>query len=1020
MKNDSKINLRPIVACCIAGLIALVISQYIAYQRFEIADEKEHEALLKEQNDVHDRLYDILYNDKTAANTLAILCKEYGIPTNFDTVARQIIANSRFVDAVQLTNKGIITNIYPLKGHESAIGINTLEDSLRRKEAEKAVSSGTVLFAGPRKLIEGGEGILCKVPIIVNGELKGFSVVITKTETIKKVLGLDRRKTQTYAYMLTKLDGALSQTDTFLTTARPLRESELISSIIPEGNWRLSVGYAVVSSRTNIYLISIFGLLLSVALAILVFSGTSTSVNQEKLVEKRTHDLGERVKELSAIFAVNEILKDDCRSVKEVFTEIAAVLPPAWQYPELCAARILFDGQVFSTEGYRNGADIQTAQFELQDGRKGTIEVVYLKKMPLAAEGPFLKEERDLINTIAQTITIYFNKAYQQRALQQTEARFRGAFEHAAIGMAVVSTQGQWLMVNHELCHMLGYEERELLKLTFHELTHPEDLEKDRHFLSQTLNGETDFYRVEKRYFHKGGSIVWVNLNVSLIKDNDSNPLYFVSQIENITARIESQLKFQNLVEKSLVGVYILQDGKFAYVNPRIASESGYTEEELTSMPVDQFVFKDDLPLVQKNIQARLKGEIESVRYETRVNAKNGKLLWMEMFGSATFYRGAPAIIGTIVNNTEKKAVYDQLVKSEANLKSIFDNTQVAYLLVDQHFTIVAFNQYFLKTYFDLTGFTLTTGANYFELVLPDKRDNAKKVLENVSISGKVIEYETSFSQKEPVKYFSVIVSPVLDKDKIIGMCVAAHDITNRKSMEDERRNMIADLVQRNNDLREFAQIVSHNLRAPLANILGISDILTHAGKDDSNGALIEGIGISAKRLDSVVMEMNNILTVKNALTEVAEIVDLQELARELNGRFANLIAICNATIEYDFNDLSELLTNRTFITDIFYNLISNSLNYRSKNRTPVIKISAERKKNKVIISVQDNGRGIDLEQYGNKIFGLNRRFHEDIEGKGLGLFITKAQVEMLNGNISVESQPEVGTTFTITLPFDK
>src|SRR4029078_10683544 len=111
------------------------------------------------------------------------------------------------------------------------------------------------------------------------------------------------------------------------------------------------------------------------------------------------------------------------------------------------------------------------------------------------------------------------------------------------------------------------------------------------------LNGKKDFYRIEKRYIHKNGSIVWVNLNSAVIKDNHNNPLYFLSQLENITDKIESQTKFRDLVEKSLVGIYIIKDDKIAYANPQILEEYNYSENVINGMPVEEFIYREDMAL---------------------------------------------------------------------------------------------------------------------------------------------------------------------------------------------------------------------------------------------------------------------------------------------------------------------------------------------------------------------------------------------------------------------------------------
>ena len=125
--------------------------------------------------------------------------------------------------------------------------------------------------------------------------------------------------------------------------------------------------------------------------------------------------------------------------------------------------------------------------------------------------------------------------------LKVSEQRFSSAFEYAAIGMALVATDGLWLRVNHALCEILGYSEEELLKKTFQDITHPEDLDADVAALNRLLAGEIPSYKVEKRYFHSSGQIVWVLLNVSLVKDNRGEPLYFISQIENITERKQAE-----------------------------------------------------------------------------------------------------------------------------------------------------------------------------------------------------------------------------------------------------------------------------------------------------------------------------------------------------------------------------------------------------------------------------------------------------------------------------------------------
>lgn len=121
--------------------------------------------------------------------------------------------------------------------------------------------------------------------------------------------------------------------------------------------------------------------------------------------------------------------------------------------------------------------------------------------------------------------------------IRLSEEKFFNAFYYSGIGMALVSLEGKWLEVNSSLLDIIGYSRDEILKLTFQDITHPDDLTADLNLLQETLENKRDSYRMEKRYFHKNGSIIWVLLMVSIVRDSQKNPLFFISQIQDITDR---------------------------------------------------------------------------------------------------------------------------------------------------------------------------------------------------------------------------------------------------------------------------------------------------------------------------------------------------------------------------------------------------------------------------------------------------------------------------------------------------
>jgi PAS domain S-box-containing protein len=141
-----------------------------------------------------------------------------------------------------------------------------------------------------------------------------------------------------------------------------------------------------------------------------------------------------------------------------------------------------------------------------------------------------------------------------QDKLMMSESQFRGAFENSAIGMALVSPEGKWLAVNKSVCDMLGYSENEFRSITFQDITHPEDLEADLEKVRQLLAGEIQGYSMEKRYIHKNGNVIWGILNVTLVRDADGTARHFVSQIKDITSRINSEQKLKKF-NRELTGI---------------------------------------------------------------------------------------------------------------------------------------------------------------------------------------------------------------------------------------------------------------------------------------------------------------------------------------------------------------------------------------------------------------------------------------------------------------------------------
>ena len=248
------------------------------------------------------------------------------------------------------------------------------------------------------------------------------------------------------------------------------------------------------------------------------------------------------------------------------------------------------------------------------------------------------------------------------------------------------------------------------------------------------------------------------------------------------------------------------------------------------------------------------------------------------------------------------------------------------------------------------------------------------------------------------------------------NLVVISHsDISLRKNAELERERITNDLIKRNKDLEHFTFIVSHNLRAPVATIMGIADLIINPDiTEDVKKMTQKGLAVSTLRLDEVVKDLNSILQIREQVHEKKSDVDLRKILAQVEQNLILLIENTKTVIKADFSAFNSFYSLKSYIFSIFYHLITNSIKYSQKNISPVIEITTSKDEKNLYIRIKDNGIGFNLEQDKDKIFGLYNRFNPEIDGKGLGLYLVKMEVESLGGSIYLKSEINVGTEFLI------
>ncbi|MES2458921.1 MAG: PAS domain S-box protein [Bacteroidota bacterium] len=254
--------------------------------------------------------------------------------------------------------------------------------------------------------------------------------------------------------------------------------------------------------------------------------------------------------------------------------------------------------------------------------------------------------------------------------LEENEQRFHHAFDYAPIGMAIVALNGSWIRVNKSLMALLGYGEFEFLDHTFQDFTHPEDLDYDLNLVKQLIAGGIESYNIEKRYIHKEGNIVWANLSVSIVRDQFARPLYFISQIVNMTERqkhseilLLERKRLDNIIKSTRVGTWewdIVTDK--INCNKRAANILGYERFELYNGIMKTWmglIHPEDLEIFTSQLELCIKREKKYFAAECRMSHKNGTWQWLEIRGKVVSWRDEKPLflLGTCADIHERKSL---------------------------------------------------------------------------------------------------------------------------------------------------------------------------------------------------------------------------------------------------------------------------------------------------------------------------------------------------------------------------
>ena len=252
------------------------------------------------------------------------------------------------------------------------------------------------------------------------------------------------------------------------------------------------------------------------------------------------------------------------------------------------------------------------------------------------------------------------------------------------------------------------------------------------------------------------------------------------------------------------------------------------------------------------------------------------------------------------------------------------------------------------------------------------------------------------------------------EEQRIIGIRGVFQDINENKVNEINLQNSLDIIATQNSRLFNFAHLVSHHLRSHSSNLSLIVELLKEARSDKDKLELLDNVEDISENIENAITRLNEMVNNQNLLTKNFKQVGFETALEVVLSSISSLVNRENAQIVGEFQELKEINYIPEYLESILLNLITNAIKYKHPGRKPVIFIQTYRNNEGQFLELSDNGMGIDLDRHGDKLFGMYNTFHRHPEATGIGLFITKNQVETLGGSISVSSSVDVGTTFKI------
>ncbi len=673
------------------------------------------------------------------------------------------------------------------------------------------------------------------------------------------------------------------------------------------------------------------------------------------------------------------------------------------------------------------------------------IDITDLKRV----EGELRAAERRLRTSVDQatdtfdagtTGAVAIERSRAEKALRESEERFRGTFENAGVGIALTDVEGVILRLNDRFSQIVGYAPEELVGRSYRDITDPDDIHVE--LVAQVVQGELSSYTIEKRYVHKSGSRVWVTVTGSVHeRDAEGNPLSLIAVIQDISERkrLEADLRETNerldlAVRGSNIAIWALEmpDGRLENSRPHSVNLWGPLGYDSKDAPDDfpsmyqKYVSPDDQARVAQVVADCLAGRTEEFEVEYRAQHIDGSQRWHLARGRAL---RDPAIrfAGTTVDVTKLKQAEAAARESEERFRGTFENAAVgiAHCTADGRFLRVN------ETYGAIVGYAPEELLDKRFLDLTHEADeemSTRRFAEVMSGALPSVSYERRTLRKDGmVRWVNVSLSLQRDSEgrpvHVIGIF---QDISERKRLSEELRQAKEAAEAANRAKDEFLANVSHEIRTPMNAIIGMTELVLNSPLGDDQRQSLRTVKSAADNLLGVIDDLLDFSKIEAGKLEL-DVTDfsLRSVVRETLRALAPRVHRKGLELVGDVHpDVPDALSGDPGrLRQVLLNLLGNAIKFTEHGEVvlQVLQETADGAGLRLSFSVRDTGIGIAP----SKQASIFRAFEQEdatttrkYGGTGLGLTIAQQLVGLMGGTITVESEPARGSTFAFTAQF--